>query len=114
MMKMKMMTMVLFFEAVYTTRALLLPKERKMAPSVCLDNTGLFRPLYSEETPGTFPMMQCCLCCNVVWQRLSYHAGVHSGLFDVAGDPSDKRIPVFEVGVKVSLEVGEREREWEL
>lgn len=47
----------------------------------------------------------CCpghMCCFTKCPS-TYHAGVHSGLFNVAGNTSDKGISVLKVGVKVCL-----------
>lgn len=42
-------------------------------------------------------------CAFSLSHHSTYHAGVYSGLFDVAGNTSDKCISVLKVGVKVSL-----------
>lgn len=42
-------------------------------------------------------------CAFSLSHHSTYHAGVYRGLFDVAGNTSDKCISVLKVGVKVSL-----------
>jgi len=47
------------------------------------------------------------MCCFTKCPS-TYHAGVHGGLFNVAGNTSDKCISVLKVGVKVCLETNRR------
>ncbi len=56
-------------------------------------------------------MCACVLCFFFFFklEHISHHAGVDCSLLYITGDAGHKRIPVFKVGVKISLQTeGER------
>ena len=61
------------------------------------------------QKPTRWRAVACVICLNV-----SHHAGVDRGLLYITGDAGHKRIPVFKVGVKISLqkEGEKRELKW--